>query len=434
MTTDSRPNVLFIVVDDCGYADLSCCGQTDYATPALDRLASEGVRFTQAYANAPLCTNTRVAIMTGQYQYRFTLGLVEPLLPQQRSQEGMGLPADFPTMPKLMQQAGYRTALIGKWHLGYLPRYGPLRSGYDEFFGVMGAFTGYYTHRGDDGELDLYEGETTTDEVGYVTDMLSDRATAYVERFATDEAPWFLSLHYTAPHWPWSAPSVEAAAREREVDPAEWKEGGSPRIYAEMMGILDAGIGRVMDAVRNSGRETLVIFTSDNGGERYSKMWPFVGRKWDLLEGGLRIPQIIWWPGCVQPGRVSHQVTISMDLTATCLAAAGVAADDIQHLDGMDLAPLLADERPSQQRTLFWRLANRQQRAVRSGDWKYLKVGDREFLFDIAWDPRERGDVARKHPDLLNQLRTQWVEWERTMLPVSPDFVLPALDLSGMLW
>ncbi len=434
MTTDSRPNVLFVVVDDCGYADLSCCGQTDYSTPALDRLASEGVRFTQAYANAPLCTNTRVAIMTGQYQYRFTLGLVEPLLPQQRSQEGMGLPPDFPTMPKLMQRAGYRTALIGKWHLGYLPHYGPLRSGYDEFFGVMGAFTGYYTHRGDDGELDLYEGETTTDEVGYVTDLLSDRATAYVERSDAGEAPWFLSLHYTAPHWPWSAPSVEAAAREREVDPAEWKEGGSPRIYAEMMGILDAGIGRVMDAVRKSGRETLVIFTSDNGGERYSKMWPFVGRKWDLLEGGLRVPQIIWWPGHVQPGLVSHQVTISMDLTATCLAAAGVAADAMQQLDGLDLTPLLADERPQRQRTLFWRLANRQQRAVRSGDWKYLKVGDREFLFDIAWDPRERGDVARKHPDLLNKLRAQWVEWDRKMLPVSPDFVLPALDLSGMLW
>lgn len=345
------------------------------------------------------------------------------------SKRNMGLPANFPTMPKLMQQAGYRTALIGKWHLGYLPHYGPLRSGYDEFFGVMGAFTGYYTHSGDDGELDLYEGETTTDEVGYVTDLLSDRATAYVER--PDEAPWFLSLHYTAPHWPWSAPSVEAAAREREVDPAEWKEGGSPRIYAEMMGILDAGIGRVMDAVRRSGRETLVIFTSDNGGERYSKMWPFVGRKWDLLEGGLRIPQIIWWPEHVQAGLVSHQVTISMDLIATCLAAAGVP---LQQLDGVDLMPLLADERPQLERTLFWRLANRQQRAVRCGDWKYLKVGDREFLFDIAWDPRERGDLARKHPDLLNKPRTQWVERDQTMLPVSPDFVLPALDLSGMLW
>ena len=139
----------------------------------------------------------------------------------------------------------------------------------------MGAFTGYYPHSGDDGELDLYEGETTTDQVGYVTDLLSDRATAMIERAGSDDPPWFISLHYTAPHWPWSAPSVEADAREREVDRAEWTAGGSTRIYGEMMGILDAGIGRVIDAVRRSGRETLVVFTSDNGGERCSKMWPF---------------------------------------------------------------------------------------------------------------------------------------------------------------
>lgn len=434
MTPAPRSNILFVVVDDCGYADLSCCGQTDYATPALDRLASEGVRFTQAYANAPLCTNTRVAIITGRYQYRLPLGLVEPLLPAQRSRDGMGIPLGYPTLPELLRGAGYRTALIGKWHLGYLPRYGPLRSGYDEFFGVMGAFTGYYTHNGDNGGLDLYEGETTTDEVGYVTDLLSDRATAYVERAGADDAPWFLSLHYTAPHWPWSAPSVEAAAREREVDNAEWTEGGSPRIYAEMMGILDAGIGRVADAVRRSGRDTLIVFTSDNGGERYSKMWPFVGRKWDLLEGGLRVPQIVWWPGRVAAGLVSSQVTVSMDLTATCLAAAGVTTSPAHPLDGIDLLPLLTEERPAVPRTLFWRLANRQQRAVRRGDWKYLKVREQEYLFDLGWDPRERGNLARKQPALLEELRALWVEWDRSMLPIPPDFVLPPLDLSRMLW
>jgi arylsulfatase A-like enzyme len=434
MATASRPNILFIVVDDCGFADLSCCGQTDYATPALDRLASEGTRFTQAYANAPLCTNTRVAIITGRYQYRLPLGLVEPLLPEQRSQDGMGVPPGYPTLPELLRGAGYRTALIGKWHLGYLPRFGPLRSGYDAFFGVMGAFTGYYTHSGDDGEIDLYEGETTTDEVGYVTDLLSDRATAAIERNGAGDPPWFLSLHYTAPHWPWSAPSVEAAAREREVDRREWKEGGSTRIYGEMMGVLDAGIGRVMDAVRRSGQDTLVVFTSDNGGERYSKMWPFVGRKWDLLEGGLRVPQIAWWPGRVRDGVVSAQVTISMDLTATCLAAAGIAPDPARPLDGLDLLPLLAKGDMTVPRTLFWRLANRNQRAVRRGDWKYLKVGGREFLFDLAWDPRERGNLANKHPALLDELRALWTDWDGSMLPVPPDLVLPPLDMSDMLW
>ncbi len=366
-----------IVADDLGYADLCCCGQTDYATPHLDRLAAEGVRFTQAYANAPLCTNTRVALITGRYQYRFTLGLTEPLRHPQRHRPDMGLPADHPTLPGLLRDAGYRTALIGKWHLGALPRFGPLKSGYDEFFGVMGGYTGYFTHLGDGGEHDLYEGETPIERSGYVTDMLSDRAEAWVRDAPTD-APFFLSLHYTAPHWPWSAPSVEAAARLREADLAKAHDGGSPRIYAEMVTIMDAGIGRVLDALRASGRErdTLVFFTSDNGGERYSKNWPFVGRKRDLLEGGLRVPQIARWPAALPVGRVTDQVAISMDLTATALAAAGVSMPAATPLDGIDLTPLLRSDAAPIERALFWRMKVRDQRALRRGDWKYLKVED----------------------------------------------------------
>jgi len=283
----SRPNILFIVVDDCGYADLGCTGQTDYGTPALDRLAAEGVRFTQAYANSALCTNTRVALITGRYQYRLPIGLVEPLRWSDRHAPEMGLPPGFPTLPSLLRGAGYRTALIGKWHLGYLPRYSPLKSGYDEFFGVMGGFTGYYTHIGDGGERDLYEGETPIERAGYVTDLLSERAVAWIAAASPRPEPYFLSLHYTAPHWPWSAPSVESAARNREVERTELTEGGNTRIYGEMMQSLDGGIGRVLDAVRQ-GRgndNTFVVFTSDNGGERFSKIWPFVGRKFDLLEG-----------------------------------------------------------------------------------------------------------------------------------------------------
>jgi arylsulfatase A-like enzyme len=434
MAGPERPNIIFIVVDDCGYADLGCTGQTGYATPALDRLAAEGVRFTQAYANAPLCTNTRVAMITGRYQYRLPLGLVEPLRGAHRAEPEMGIPPGFPTLPALLRGAGYRTALIGKWHLGFLPKYGPLKSGYDEFFGIMGGFTGYYTHRGEGGEPDLYEGELPVERAGYVTDLLSERAAAYVDAAGAGPAPYFLSLHYNAPHWPWSAPSVEAAAREREADWAEIMEGGSPRIYGEMMQILDAGIGRVIDAIRRSGKSTLVLFTSDNGGERYSNIWPFVGRKWDLLEGGLRVPQIAWWPRHIKSGEVTEQVTITMDLTATCLAVANVAPDPAHPLDGEDLLPVLTGEAPPSSRTLFWRMANRAQRAVRRGDWKYLKVADREFLFDIGWDPRERGNMAKKRPELLAELRALWEDWNRDMLPL-PDKMTPALsNLQEMLW
>jgi arylsulfatase A-like enzyme len=433
MPYPDRPNIVFIVVDDCGYADLGCTGQTLYRTPALDRLAGEGVRFTQAYANAPLCTNTRVALITGRYQYRLPLGLVEPLRPANRNEPEMGIPPGFPTLPSLLRAAGYRTALIGKWHLGFLPKYGPLKSGYDEFFGIMGGFTGYYTHKGEAGEPDLYEGELPVERMGYVTDLLSGRAADFVET-ADAAAPYFLSLHYNAPHWPWSAPSVEAAARAREADWAEIMEGGSPRIYGEMMQILDAGIGRVADAVRRSGRDTLLLFTSDNGGERYSNIWPFVGRKWDLLEGGLRVPQFAWWPGHIPAGGVSEQVSITMDLTATCLAAAKVAPAPDHPLDGEDLLPVLYGRAPPFERTLYWRMANRAQRAVRRGDWKYLKVGDREFLFDIGWDPRERGNMAKKRPELLAELRTLWEDWNRDMLPVPDSMIPPLSNLQEMLW
>ena len=434
MTSPDRPSIIFIVVDDCGYADLGCTGQTGYRTPALDRLAAEGVRFTQAYANAPLCTNTRVAMITGRYQYRLKLGLVEPLRPANRDEPEMGVPPGFPTLPSLLRGVGYRTALLGKWHLGFLPKYGPLKSGYDEFFGIMGGYTGYYTHKGEGGEPDLYEGELPVERAGYVTDLLSERALAYVEAAAAAPAPYFLSLHYNAPHWPWSAPSIEPAARERELDRAEIMEGGSPRIYGEMMQILDAGIGRVIDTVRRSGKDTLVLFTSDNGGERYSNIWPFVGRKWDLLEGGLRVPQIVWWPGHIKAGQVTDQVCITMDLTATCLAAANVAPAADHPLDGKNLLPVLTGEAPVSERTLYWRMANRSQRAVRRGDWKYLKVKDKEYLFDIGYDPRERGNMARKCPDLLNELRLLWEGWNRGMLPV-PDNMVPSFsNLQEMLW
>jgi arylsulfatase A-like enzyme len=435
MARASRPNILFIVVDDCGYADLGCTGQTDYATPVLDRLAAQGVRFSQAYANASLCTNTRVALMTGRYQYRLPIGLVEPLRWTDRDTPEMGLPPDFPTLPSRLRDAGYATALIGKWHLGYLPKYGPLKSGYDEFFGVMGGFTGYYTHIGDAGEHDFFEGETPLDRHGYVTDLLSERAAAWVAAKGAGERPYFLSLHYTAPHWPWSAPSVEAAAREREAVRSEITEGGSTRIYGEMMQVLDAGIGRVLDAVRRgSGRDTLVLFTSDNGGERFSKIWPFVGRKFDLLEGGLRVPQICWWPGHIPAGSVTDQVSITMDLTATCLTAAGVEPSSAWPLDGVDLLPVLSGSAAPFPRTLYWRMRNRYQRAVRRGGWKYLKVADREFLFDIDYDPRERGDLSKKQPALLDELRALWETWDCDMLPLPEDAQVPMSNLSEMLW
>jgi len=431
----TRPNIVFIVADDLGYADLSCCGQTDYTTPHLDQLAASGMRFRHAYANSSLCTNTRVALMTGRYQYRFELGLVEPLRPAHKERE-LGLPESHPTLPSMLKSQGYDTALIGKWHLGTPPKFGPQVSGYDTFYGVMGGYTGYYTRVGDTGKTDFYEGKDVIDIPGYTTDLLSQRAVDYINGRKGDSAPFFLSLHYTAPHLPWSSPLNEQAARIREVGPAsKIMDGGSPRIYAEMVQIMDAGIGRVTKALRDAGisENTMVIFTSDNGGERYSKNWPFVGRKVDLLEGGIRVPQIVAWPGRVQEG-VTDQVTITMDLTATCLSAAQTKASDSHPLDGKDLMPFLEKGLPLGERTLFWRMRDRYQRAVRKGDWKYLKIADREFLFDLSFDWRERANFDEERPDILLELRNLWLKWDKDMLPLPETEVTRLAKLNEMLW
>jgi arylsulfatase A-like enzyme len=176
------------------------------------------------------------------------------------------------------------------------------------------------------------------------------------------------------------------------------------------------------------------VFTSDNGGERFSKIWPFVGRKFDLLEGGLRVPQICRWSGHIEPGRITDQVSITMDLTATCLAAAGLASATGYPLDGVDLLPVLTGRAAEFERTLYWRMRHRYQRAVRRGGWKYLKVADNEYLFDIEYDPRERGDLSRKQPDLLAELRKHWEDWDREMLPLPTSAVVPMSNLSAMLW
>ena len=436
---DRRPNILMIVADDLGYADLGCYGHPDNATPSLDALARRGVRFTQAYANSCLCTNSRVALITGRYQYRFALGLAEPLRHADRDRPDMGLPPDHPTLPGLLRDAGYSTALIGKWHLGAPPRYGPLKSGYENFFGITGGHAGYYSHLGEGGDPDLFEGEAPVEREGYLTDLLSDRAVAHVEAQSAARRPFFLSLHYTAPHWPWSAPSVEQASREREAMVVARRlstEGGSPRVFAEMVATMDQGIGRVLDALARTGlaQDTLVIFTSDNGGERYSNMWPLVGRKRDLLEGGLRVPLIVSWPGRIAAARACGQVSIGMDLPATCLSAAGVPAPAATPLDGVDLLPQLAGA-AEVERTLYWRMRDPEQRAIRRGRWKYLLIDGKEFLFDLDYDCRERTDFAEQHADLLVELRSEWERWSTGMLPM-PDAITSRrlIDLAAMRW
>lgn len=417
----SRPNLLFILADDLGWADLSCYGRPDYKTPNLDRLATQGMRFTNAYSAAPVCTPTRVGFHTGRYPARLPVGLEEPIHARKAIGEKVGtigIPHDHPTVSSLIKGAGYETALMGKWHVGYLPSFGPLRYGYDEFFGIMSGAGDYFTHKDPAGDPDLFEGEVAVERAGYATDLLTDRAVAFLKR--RRRSPFYLSLHYTAPHWPWQRASDGALSGKFKPGPIGHSAGGSLKTYAEMMKSLDEGIGRVLAALRSSRleRNTVVIFTSDNGGERFSFNWPFTGQKFDLQEGGIRVPAIVRWPGVTRAKTVSVQPVITMDWTATMIAAAGATPDPNYPLDGEDLGSILAGQRDPYDRILFWR--THRQGAVRNGKWKYIREGTNESLHDLAVDEREQANFAEAEPGRLASLRSQFDNWESQMARYSP--------------
>ena len=430
------PNLIFIVSDDLGYADLGCYGGREAGfgpvSPHIDALAAAGLRLTEGYANSPVCSPTRFALMTLRYQYRLRGGMEEPINSRSKGSTTLGLPTHMPTLPSLLREAGYATALIGKWHLGYPPTFGPLRSGYDEFFGIMAGGVDYFTHCSGKGDHDLYIGEESHREVGYLTDVLSNRAVDYVQRMApkTDkDKPFFLSLHYTAPHWPWE--TRDDAQVAAELGNLFHLDGGNVESYRRMIHHMDEGIGQLVAALRETGQldNTLIVFTSDNGGERFSDNWPLVGGKMDLTEGGIRVPWIAHWPAVIPSGSVSAQHCMTMDWSATLLDVGGGQPHPDVPIDGVSLAAVLRDPTHTFERPLYWRMNHRDQRALRRGDWKYLKVDEHEYLFNIRNDARERANLAAKHPEHFAALRQEWQAWEATV-PAIPDDAAVSLGYS----
>jgi arylsulfatase A-like enzyme len=407
------PNVVFIMADDLGYADASCYGRPDISTPNIDGLAAKGIRFLQAYANSAVCSATRTALMTGRYQYRLPIGLEEPL-----AGRDVGLPPDHPTLPSLLKKAGYGTTLVGKWHLGLLPKFGPLQSGYDHFYGFRGGAVDYYTHA--NRKDDLWDDDVQVHQMGYLTDMLGSRAVDVVDGYAKSGRPFLMSLHFNAPHWPWEAPGDQAESnRLRSASSLFDFDGGTQKTYQRMIQEMDLQIGRVLDALNANGiaQNTIVVFTSDNGGERFADTWPFTGRKTELLEGGLRIPAIISWPASIPQGRTTDQVAVTMDWLPTLLAAAGVSSDPPFLPDGINLLPMLKQNAAPVERKLFWRYKANAQRAARDGDYKYLKILDNTFLFNVVEDPMERANLKERRKDVYDRITAEWYEWNATMLP-----------------
>ncbi|MPS28693.1 sulfatase-like hydrolase/transferase [Pigmentiphaga sp.] len=416
-------NFIFILADDLGYADLGCYGGRRPVSPNLDRMAARGIRFTQGYSNSPVCSPTRFGLITGRYQYRLRGAAEEPMTGRFRGSTEIGLPPAHPTLPSLLRERGYRTALIGKWHLGYPPHFGPEKSGYEYHIGPLSGGVSYFSHVDRMGKHDLVrDGEPVNYDGHYLTDLLTDEAETYLRARAGDRQPFLLSLHYTAPHWPWETRAQGGANPDTDQD-IRHLDGGSVHIYGEMIKALDEGCGRVLKALDDLGLadDTVVIFTSDNGGERFSDTWPLVGGKMDLTEGGIRVPYIVQWGDRIAPGSVSAQHCMTMDWTATMLDIAGVPAHPGYPFDGVSMLPVLREPAHEFPRELFWRMNYRGQRALRDGPWKYLAIEGNEYLFDLSADERERANLALRQPERLARMRGRCDDWDAVFGAIPAD-------------
>jgi arylsulfatase A-like enzyme len=416
-----KPNILVFVADDLGYGDLGCYGSKDIRTPHLDHLARQGVRLTDCYAAAPVCSPTRAALMTGRYPQRAGFEWVIDY-----GEKDWGLATSHTSVARLLKDGGYATGLFGKWHLGYQKQHAPNAHGFDEFFGFLAADLDYYAHKEVTGEPGLYENTRLVQRKGYLTDLITEAALAFLHKNA--RRPFFLEVAYNAPHWPFQPPGKPADVRTAKT---YGPRTGTRADYVRMVEHLDQGVGKILAAVEKHGlaRDTLVLFFSDNGGERLSNNGPLFRGKYTLWEGGIRVPCLVRWPGVVPPQSVSAQAVITMDLTASILAAAGIAAPAGRALDGQDVLPIVAGKKPTRERTFFWRL-NRPseqfgQKAVRRGKWKYVADRGVELLFDLEKDVGERKNLAYRHPEVLGALRRALAEWEKG-LPASARPARPA--------
>jgi|WetSurMetagenome_2_1015567.scaffolds.fasta_scaffold32190_2 arylsulfatase A len=428
----TRPNVVFILVDDMGYADLRSYGAKDIQTPNIDRLAREGVRFTDFYANAPVCTPTRAAFITGRWQQRVGLEWAMGFSAEQKRRAGdtwvpvddklaLGLPTTERSIARMLKDAGYATAAFGKWHLGFKPEYGPIAHGFDEFFGLLLGHADYYTKHYKDGTYELVEGTEFVKKEGYTTDLFNQRAVEFIGR--QRDRPFFLYVPYNAVHWPFQPPDQP----DSRMDPDDVYKG-TRQDYKAMLERVDLGVGMILAALEKQGQldNTLVILSSDNGGERLSDNTPLFNHKTTLWEGGIRVPCVMRWPRGLPAGALTRQAAITMDLTATILAAAGAEQHAGRTLDGIDLLPMLRGERPPVERMFCWRVdrSDRRQKAIRYGKWKYVQDGMVEMLFDLEADIGERRDLGYQHPEVLRDLQKRLADWEAEMAKSAPAFVV----------
>jgi arylsulfatase A-like enzyme len=428
LTAADRPNIIFILADDLGYGDLASYGRTDIRTPNLDRLAADGVRFTNHYANGAECTPTRTAFLTGRYQQWVgglecaigtgNVGRYDDAI-RLREQNNLGLPTSEQTIAKLLQASGYATAITGKWHLGYELKFAPNLQGFDYAYYCAGGGMDYFHYLDTAAGYNLFLNGRPIKREGYFTDMMTDEAIGFVNR-QSDEKPFFLYVPYTAPHAPFQGPD-DFTPDPIPLDSPLWKQGSAPpKVYIAMIERMDECIGRLLATIDQEGLRdnTLVIFASDNGGTHSARNTPLSGIKGSTFEGGIRVPAMIWWPGVIPAGIVSDQPTLTFDFTASIARLAGVNPAPDKPFEGIDIVRHIAESKSDIERTLYWRKPRGATvwKGARQGTLKFIGQQDgdtyREYLFDLATDIAEKTDLKSSRPTDFNRLRTLYHQWE----------------------
>jgi len=406
-----KPNVIVLISDDQGYADVGYHGCKDIPTPNIDSLAANGIRFTNGYVSCPVCSPTRAGVMTGRYQQRFGHEFNTGPPPGSLDKK-VGLPTTEITLADAMKKAGYVTGAVGKWHLGMTEKFHPSKRGFDHFFGFLhGGHS--YTDLKPDAYNPILKGTEPVHEKDYLTDAFSREAVAFIERF--HDKPFFLYLTYNAVHTPMQATEKYL---NRFANIADRKR----RTYAAMLSAMDDGIGAVLAKLRELDllHDTMIFFFSDNGGPtraNASRNDPLRAGKGTMYEGGIRVPFLLQWPRRIPRGKVVEHPVISLDVFPTVVAAAGAELPGDRVLDGVNLIPYLTGEKQEPPHDiLFWRSGDRY--AVRSGNWKLVKLGQNPAeLYDLSKDIGESNNGADNNPGVVKRLTRALREWEKKMVP-----------------
>jgi arylsulfatase A len=419
----SKPNIVFIMIDDLGYGDLGCYGSKLNRTPNINRLAKEGMRFTDYHSNGPMCTPTRAALMTGLYQHRFGKKFEGAISGKKHYDEG--LPLQALTIAEVLKKAGYATGMYGKWHLGYKPPFLPADQGFDEFIGLGSGDGDHFTHIDRSGRKDWWRNNEPKMEQGYSTDLIIDHSVDFIK--AHQKEPFFLYVSHLSIHFPWQGPD-DAPHRKEGKDYADdkWgiipdKNNVSPHVKA-MIESIDEGVGKILQTLKNLNFEerTLVIFTSDNGGYTHyadshfniSSNGPLRGQKTEVYEGGHRVPFIAYWSGKIKPGTQSDEIVMTMDMFPTFTELAEANLPEGNQLDGISIRSHLLKNKALPERVVCWKIDD--EGAIRKGNWKLCLINDNPpELYDLANDIGERNNLATNNPELVKQLIAEYKEWEK---------------------